>query len=400
MKRLSFVLIAGLVLAMLCVNSAVAQTTGHIMVAPMPLSPGAGPQPPRNMTQYMKAATAAQKGGKTSTSEEEGEEGSEEDKKAQRKAEHLEKIEQLTFDRRPSAILKAWCGLAAEEEAVKAQKEKEAEEKAKKEQAEKEAKEKAAQEKTAKEKEAKEKEAAKDKKDPDKKDPDAKDPDKKDPDAKDPAADKSDKKVKEGEEKKEGEEEKKEEEEEKDPFDEEIKVFSRNVTLGKWDEVKKYLARIDKEEGEALYKKLLSCLQGSGNSAYLSAMAQGQGEEPVITFDDLFALADAVPFDLGEDEEREEETLDSLANLVHLAIGQGHVIEELIHRLKLDVEKPKDSIFTRRQAAKLLCKSDNAIHLAEFLPDIEVAKTNKDHEALNLLSQYQLAVYAKDEKMV
>lgn len=329
-------------------------------------------------------------------------------KKAQRKAQHLQKIGNMNFDRRPSAVLKAWCGLAAEEatEAEKKQKEKEAAAKAAGETAETEPAPPAVvlssppvtapvtaaapptvmipaqlgslspQQREAIEKAAQSGAMVA---------------------GPSPAAAG-------GESGDTGE---------TDPFDKEIETFAKNVTLGKWAEVKEYIASLEKDEGETLYRRLLTTLHGEGGEnppvpgpamgmpgpvafpAGLSPMARGKGEGHVITLDDVFSLAGAAPFELEKDE-----TLGLLAGLVRRAVEQGHVVEDFVERLNLDVEKPDDqAVFSRRQAAHLLCKSGYTIHAGVFLPEIEIAEANKDHEALNLLSQYQLALYGKDKKI-
>src|SRR5207244_3904425 len=55
---------------------------------------------------------------------------------------------------------------------------------------------------------------------------------------------------------KEGEKDKK-----PDPLDLEMKTFQRQVTLGKWDAVKAYLAGLPEDEAKAGYKQLLQSLQ-------------------------------------------------------------------------------------------------------------------------------------------
>ena len=71
--------------------------------------------------------------------------------------------------------------------------------------------------------------------------------------------------------------------------------------------------------------------------------------------------------------------------------------EDLITRLEMELEN-KPVVFTKRQCAKLLFSAGLAMDVGEFLPELALAMSNNDHEALNLLSQYQLALYSKEKK--
>ena len=49
----------------------------------------------------------------------------------------------------------------------------------------------------------------------------------------------------------------------KDKFDLALEGFTRNVTLGRWSEIKKFIASLEEEEGKALYKHLIVSLASS-----------------------------------------------------------------------------------------------------------------------------------------
>ncbi|MCH2400755.1 MAG: hypothetical protein MK364_16685, partial [Pirellulales bacterium] len=92
-----------------------------------------------------------------------------------------------------------------------------------------------------------------------------------------------------------------------DPFDEQLLAFQQQVTLGKWTEVRAFLAGLPADEAKALYRKLLSSLQmappraartvpavprppGTA-AASLPANARKYAEKHVCSCDDLLALA-------------------------------------------------------------------------------------------------------------
>ena len=263
---------------------------------------------------------------------------------AKTKAERLQKIGQLTFDRRPSAILRAWSTTPAEEE--------------------------------AREKEAGEKAAALAGTAPN-------------PEGQPPA---------------------KAEGATPDPFDAELKVFRRDVTLGRWDSVAASLNKLSTDEAKALYRHLLQALPNTPvgdpnaspvanpNAMTAAMMAQQQGMNPqfmeknTVSNADVIALAAAAPYSL------DDPALAGLSQILAMAEQQGNVVEDLIARLKQASADPKAPILTTRQAAKLLAESGHAIESRPFLPSPEKAEADDDREALNLLSRHYLAVFAKDKK--
>ncbi len=195
---------------------------------------------------------------------------------------------------------------------------------------------------------------------------------------------------------------------EPDPFDDELKTFARNVTLGHWPDVKAYLASIDKDLGKALYRRLLQAMQVApaavppGVPPEMAAQImqarggqQGQHvEKNVFSFDDVLALADAAPGEL------EKEHLASLGTILRLSLDGGNVIENLVARLRAELEKPDaERAIATREAAKLLFAASYPIEAGQFLPPLDKAKEDKDHEALNLLSRHYLALHAKEKKI-
>ncbi len=189
-----------------------------------------------------------------------------------------------------------------------------------------------------------------------------------------------------------------------DPFDQEIKVFQRHVTLGQWVEVKRYLAGLPEDEGKALYQRLLLSLRSVPKPTPAAAMPGmpvpsvtqrgGRPEKNTFTFEDVIALADAAPVEL------DDKLIVSLGAILREALGTGNVVKELVARLKEEIAKPEDdAALNERQAAQLLFGCGRAIEAGEFLPDVEKATTSDDFEALNLLSRYYLALHAEEREV-
>ncbi|MEX1095575.1 MAG: hypothetical protein WED34_05965 [Planctomycetales bacterium] len=249
---------------------------------------------------------------------------------AAQKAARLEKIGQLTFDRRPSAILKAWSGVTGAEQKQPPQQSRRPQPGAGPEAA--------------------------------------------------PA---------------------------EDPFDKELAAFQRDVTLGNWETVKGFIAGLPEDEGRAAYKQLLQGLHGgpsiSGDAPaemleQMRQMMAVQGmrsdqeqEVHYLSLPDIIALADAAPGRL------DEEHLAPLGGLVRTALDRGQVVEQFLALLRAETSRPEaEAALTRRQAAQILFRAGQSEVAAEFLPDLAVAESKGDHEALNLLARHFVALHAKE----
>jgi hypothetical protein len=196
-----------------------------------------------------------------------------------------------------------------------------------------------------------------------------------------------------------------------DPLDVEIEGFQRNVTLGKWDAVKAYLAKLPPEEGKAGYQQMLRSLQnafgpgmaggrgGQMSPEMMMMMQGGQGnmmqymEKQRFGPDDLIGLTAAAPAALDKD------TLDPLSSILTQCINGGTVIEVIVARLKAETARPKGAALTVRQAAKLLSSSGHAADAGDFLPSLAKAQTDKDLEGLNLLAQHEIGLHARNSKL-
>jgi hypothetical protein len=87
----------------------------------------------------------------------------------------------------------------------------------------------------------------------------------------------------------------------------------------------------------------------------------------------------------------------SFTTLLSLAVQSGTLTEVLVARMKAEVAKP-DAVFTKRQVAKMFVNGAFSSYAGDFLPTLDEAQKTKDFEALNLLSQHFLSLQAREEK--
>lgn len=190
-------------------------------------------------------------------------------------------------------------------------------------------------------------------------------------------------------------------------IEKELKTLQRNVTLSAWGEVKKYLASIPEAEGKDGYAQMLRVFGGAqGQNPNADARAQQiqmqqmqmqqNGQMPelnVFHLDDIFGLTAACPYKL------DKETVEKLGPILAQAVQQGTIFAEVLAQLKKQADAPADTaILNRRQCAYLLVAAGQTIEIAPFLPKLEEAVTAKDAEAINLLARAQMAMHAKERK--
>jgi len=201
-------------------------------------------------------------------------------------------------------------------------------------------------------------------------------------------------------------------------YDRELAILKRNVTLGNWADVKTFLAAQEESEGKAIFAKILASFRTSVALAPAdlpeqfraqyqqllasrnSSSARKNVEKHVFSFQDIVDLADASPTEI------DKSILSGLAAIILGTLQKGNDAEELmslLHKVSSDdVEKDGEQkegiVFTNRQTVNLLLFARKVIEAGECLPELDQAIADKDHEALNLLSRYYLALHKKEQK--
>lgn len=172
-------------------------------------------------------------------------------------------------------------------------------------------------------------------------------------------------------------------------FDEDLKSFQRNVTLGLWEDVEAFFQSLEDDEAKLAYQTMMASLvKGPGNrNARMAAYA----ESNIFSTDDVIALADICPYKIEKGEEQQ------LAMIVRQSLKTGNVIESLMTALKAQRDDQEAAALKTRQIARVLMTAGHPIEAGEFLPEVDQATSDNDREALNLLSRHYLALYAKEK---
>ncbi|MFT5151938.1 MAG: hypothetical protein ACI841_001925, partial [Planctomycetota bacterium] len=169
----------------------------------------------------------------------------------------------------------------------------------------------------------------------------------------------------------------------------ELELFQRNVTLGRWGEVKTYLASLEDEEAKAGYKQLLTSLHRGAPKA--KGQFASYGEVNFYDPSDIYGVILCSPIEF------EVEDLDKVGKLLTECVMAGSLIEHCIERLKEGLDS-EDLQIPSTGVARILMTANYVIESGDFLPEPKKAQEDNDRPALNLLSRYYLAKYAKETK--
>jgi hypothetical protein len=186
----------------------------------------------------------------------------------------------------------------------------------------------------------------------------------------------------------------------REPLDTELAAFQHSVTLGDWAAVKTYLAGLPQAEARAAYKQLLQALQAGPVGQVptpppgMPPMPQQFWEQNTFNAEDLVGLAAAAPQAL------DRTMLTALGGVLRRATASGTVVEAVVTRFRAETARPAATrALGRREAARVLVAAGEAAQAAPFLPTLDQARQHKDAEALNLLAQHYLTLYANDTKV-
>src|SRR5262249_16036850 len=116
------------------------------------------------------------------------------------------------------------------------------------------------------------------------------------------------------------------------PIDVEMAELTRNVTLGNWEAVKAYLAKLTDEENKAGYRQILQSLNAMRMEAGMPPQMAQFGEKNRFSADDVMALAVIAPHRQGK------ETINLLSGILRQALTSGTVNEHFVARLRASLE--------------------------------------------------------------
>lgn len=197
-----------------------------------------------------------------------------------------------------------------------------------------------------------------------------------------------------------------------DPFDQDLRGFQRDVTLSDWPAVRSFLSRLEKDEAKAAYDHLLQSLASGQVGA--PGMTPGQVQmqmingmpvqvqlQQVMMERNVFNNQDVIGLAWSSPEKLEKTHLDRLGQVLRQSLELGNTIEDLITRARTELKKPaKEAALDERRVAKLLFGAGCPVEAGQFLPDPESAVKDNDREALNLLARHFLALHERDKKAV
>ena len=169
----------------------------------------------------------------------------------------------------------------------------------------------------------------------------------------------------------------------KDPHDTEMAALQRFVSIGAWDAVKKYFARIPKSDASVGYRQLLQSLISLRPEPGVQPQMMQFMERNRFSADDVLGLAGAAPDALTK------EDVSALGAILSQSLASGNVVEHFISRLKAGLNAPSGKIaLTRQQGAEILLGAGQGLHAGEFLSPLDEALRGKDNKMLNLLARH------------
>jgi len=169
-----------------------------------------------------------------------------------------------------------------------------------------------------------------------------------------------------------------------------VETLKRNVTLANWSDVGEFIGSLEEDESKALYLKLLQSLLAGPPGQPKARSGQIIGERNVIRASDVIALAELCPVDKLEDTH-----ISSLARLASLCQAEGQAEYIFLQTLEAHVAAEGEKKLDQRSAARILFMAGRIDQANSFLPEIAAADADEDLEALSILTdvffrKYQL----------
>jgi len=166
-----------------------------------------------------------------------------------------------------------------------------------------------------------------------------------------------------------------------------LEILQRNVTLGRWDAVQSYFAELSESEAEAGYRQMLKSLR--------AGPPQQGGQFAAWNEKNAFAPEDVVGLAAVYPREPEAEDLVLLGQILAQCVASGNLVEncvELLHGAQDAALFP----FPPAETARIVIEAGFPIEAGEFLPAPNAAREADDRVALNLLARHFVALYEKE----
>jgi hypothetical protein len=160
-----------------------------------------------------------------------------------------------------------------------------------------------------------------------------------------------------------------------------------DVSLSYWENVGKFYRELPETSRKDAYQSLLTILEtpAGGQARLPNNPQQKYAIQNVFSPDDLFGMIQACPVPF------EESLTTRLAPLFKMSLEQGHAIETYVAMFSEKLKTQPEFGLTSKEVARLIVLAGKPESAGPFLPPLEDAIAQKDHDALLLLTEYYLA---------
>ena len=181
---------------------------------------------------------------------------------------------------------------------------------------------------------------------------------------------------------------------EMDDLTEGVARLKRNVTLADWDAVAEFITTLDDAEQKSVYAQLLGSLVAGPPGQPKARTGQIIGERNTIRASDVIALAEICPA-----EKLEDSHIGMLGGLVNFCQVEGQAkyifLDTLTEHVGVAAEDQK---ITKRMAARILFAANRVEQSQGFLPTLDDAIKENDTEALDVLSDVFMRLHVSERE--
>jgi len=175
----------------------------------------------------------------------------------------------------------------------------------------------------------------------------------------------------------------------------ELALFQRHVTLGRWDEVRAYLASLPEKEAAAAYTQLVKNLaQGPPRQGGQFQNYQEKNYFEPTDVAGLFAAAH-VEVDAENRAKQDAERGAELGQIVKRCVDEGNLIERCVEELVKRLAE-EDFPLLSTDVARAVIESGHAVESGVFLPAPDAAIETGDRDVLNLVARHHMGLYDDD----
>ncbi len=179
----------------------------------------------------------------------------------------------------------------------------------------------------------------------------------------------------------------KERQEKLSEFQKQIKRMQRHVTLGNWSDAKTILVALTENDRKAVYEKLISSLAQGPPDSPRDRSGQIIGEKNVIRATDIVAVGEMCP-----ETRLNDSHIALLGQLTIECQSEGETPSAFVEVLRAHLgTELADRRVDRRISARILFAAGRAADAQEFLPPFQEVISGQDSEAMELFANTCMA---------